>query len=115
MKGQIDKHMTDETDTKGVHEMDGSIPCDVWEINAQPVLLPSLPALPDLVNTNNLGEERDRDYIRIVQIAGMDGFLIGLTNKGHVLKFGTLEDETTAARGIWEYVSAHILSITCSN
>lgn len=111
IKGQIDQH--NEISNNRAHETDGGIPCDAWEIDAQPVLLPSLPALPDLRNSNNLREEQDEDHTRIVKIAGLDCYLIGLTNKGHVLKFGTLENETTAARGTWQYVSIHMSIATC--
>ena len=108
MKAQFDRHVesldgdNDQRSTK-VHESAGTIPCDCWEIDAQPILLPSLPALPDLMASSNT-EPNKETTTKITQIAGLDGYLIGLTNKGHVLKYGPVDNENTVAQGTWKYV-----------
>lgn len=80
---------------------DGVIPCVISDLIVNPVKLPGLPPLPELPGTNtSAGVET-----RIVQIGGLDLHIVGLTNKGHVLKFGSLGDETTVSQGSWEYVS----------
>ncbi|KAG5647470.1 hypothetical protein DXG03_009401 [Asterophora parasitica] len=78
-----------------------TIPCETWDLNEDPVRLPSLPPLPTLTN----GDE-DEKPTQLVQIAGLDGHLIGLTNKGHVLKFDGLDSAETSSEGRWEYLPA---------
>jgi hypothetical protein len=77
------------------------IPCETWEADTDPIQLPPLPLLPDLTGEST----EDQDLTQLIKIAGLDNHLIGLTNKGHVLKFGSLQDELTVSRGSWEYVS----------
>ena len=78
------------------------IPCHTWEINMDPTKLPSLPDLPDLPMTG-LAEEERRKETKLIKIAACSNSLVGLTNKGHVLKMKELymEDPTW----IWDYVS----------
>ena len=77
------------------------IPCHTWEINANPVKLPVLPDLPDLPVTG-LPEEERRKETKLIKIAALSHSLVGLTNKGHVLKIDGLTDEN--AIPIWSYV-----------
>ncbi|EAU90514.2 hypothetical protein CC1G_00898 [Coprinopsis cinerea okayama7 len=79
---------------------DGVIACIPWSVSYEPKRLPGLPPLPDLPLT---GVDIP-NTLQLIQIAGMDGHLIGLTNAGHVLKFGTLEDENSVTTGRWEYL-----------
>ena len=79
-----------------------AIPCCTWEINKDPVKLPTLPDLPDLPTTG-LSEERRKDT-KLIEIAGFNNCLIGLTNRGHVLKIDGLIDEDSVQ--IWRYVSS---------
>jgi SCF-associated factor 1 len=79
------------------------IPCDVWDLERDPTILPALPPLPDLPGTGYEGESKDSPT-QLTQIAGLDNCLIGLTNKGHVVKFDNLHNENTAHLGRWEYV-----------
>lgn len=81
-------------------QLDGEdvIPCTSLAIAASPLVLPSIPAdLPDLSTTRE-GFEATIDAsgkvveathydegLKLVRIAAGDNFLIGLTNKGHVL------------------------------
>lgn len=75
------------------------IPCVTWDLHMDPIRLPNLPPLPELGEAN----ESDENIV-LTQIAALDNNLVGLTNKGHVLKYGNLVDETSAAGGQWEYV-----------
>lgn len=77
------------------------IPCATWTADFEPLRLPNLPSLPELAAT---GIEKKGPVPQLVKIAGMEGFMIGLTDQGHVLKFDSLHDETTALNGRWEYV-----------
>lgn len=104
MERQIEERnsvMNNAGDKKAHVSSDGVITCVPWDLDIDPVALPSLPPLPAL----NTSPEGDVDEtIRVIQIASYDGHLIALTTKGHVLKFGCLEDETTVTRGRWEYL-----------
>ncbi|KAL1723026.1 regulator of chromosome condensation 1/beta-lactamase-inhibitor protein II [Schizophyllum commune] len=105
MKSRITDNMRemDSAGDKKAHPTeDGYIPCVTWDLELDPIRLPPLPALPDLPDTgdaDNLDEAT-----RLIQIAGMDCHLVGVTNKGHVLKFGSLSGEAHVAQGRWEYL-----------
>ncbi|KAH6915918.1 regulator of chromosome condensation 1/beta-lactamase-inhibitor protein II [Coprinopsis sp. MPI-PUGE-AT-0042] len=77
------------------------IPCATWTADFEPLRLPSLPSLPELTST---GSKKKGPRPQLVQIAGMEGLMIGLTDQGHVLKFDSLHDETTALNGRWQYL-----------
>jgi len=94
MDGEGDKKATPEKDV---------IPCITWELDLTPTRLPSIPALPELQNT---GSTNQQTRTELIQIAGFDNHIIGLTNHGHVLKYGSLHDETAVPHGQWEYVSS---------
>ena len=81
------------------------IDCYAWDLFADPVRLPPVPVqnLPDLSNTN-LPPEKRNEGTKLVKIAAMDNFIIGLTNKGHVLRYTKLYDEVQYELGRWEYV-----------
>ena len=72
-----------------------------------PTKLPALPNLPDLPATGLIEEER-RKETRLIKIAACDHWLIGLTNKGHVLKLAGLLSE--GGDRIWCYVSENLCS-----
>ena len=74
-----------------------------------PTRLPALPDLPDLPATGFVEEERSKET-RLIKIAACDHWLIGLTNKGHILKLGGLLSEGSAR--IWCYVSENLCSNT---
>jgi len=76
---------------------DGSLPCATFPLHVDPVRLSPLPQLPQLGSA-----ARDIDR-KIVKIAALDGYIIGLTNEGHVLKYA-VGNEDTIARGTWEYL-----------
>ena len=78
------------------------ISCSLQDLYLNPERLPVLPQLPDLGHMISEDEET-----RIVKIAGMDCFLIALTNKGHVLKFDDLSNEISLESGRWEYVRSY--------
>ena len=78
------------------------IPCHLWEMKKDPIRLPILPDLPDL-GTAGLSEEERKRETKLVKIAAFDNCLVGLTNKGHVLKIDGMSDEDSVQ--IWRYVS----------
>ena len=85
-----------------VPDHEAVIPCDILDIGMDPTKLPTLPDLPDLPATGLSVEER-RKETRLIKIAACIDHLIGLTNKGHVLKLNGLGDEGYTR--IWRYVS----------
>ncbi|KAK0501399.1 regulator of chromosome condensation 1/beta-lactamase-inhibitor protein II [Armillaria luteobubalina] len=93
--------MNDAGDKKGLISSDGAIACVPWDLDMDPVALPALPPLPVL---NTSPDNNTDEPIRVIQIASYDGHMIALTTKGHVLKFGSLENETTVTSGRWEYL-----------
>lgn len=103
MKDRIEsanREMDAQGDKKANQDPHSVIPCATWALDVDPIQLPSIPSLPDLNN----GSIDERGPTRLVKIAGLDRHVIGLTNKGHVLKYGSLDDELSVARGSWEYV-----------
>jgi SCF-associated factor 1 len=98
----MDELNLDES-TKAIVPDNGTvIPCHTWEITRDPVKLPILPDLPDLPATG-LSEEELKKETKLIKIAALDNFLVGLTNKGHVLKIDGLTDEDSIQ--VWRYVS----------
>ncbi|KAG6908970.1 hypothetical protein DXG01_002577 [Tephrocybe rancida] len=91
--------MNEEGDKEAFVQPDNSIPCVTWDLNEDPARLPSIPTLPDLPGGGNEDEPT-----QLIQIAGLDGHLIGLTNKGHVLKFNGLQSKETLSWGSWKYL-----------
>ena len=85
------------------------IPCYTLEINRNFRKLPKLPDLPDLPGTGLPEEERQKET-KLVKIVAPGQGLVGLTNKGHVLKSNPLtygEDYTPH----WYYVGESAQSI----
>lgn len=78
---------------------------------ADPVRLPPIPvsSLPELQYTGLTQDALDEET-KLVKIASLDNNIIGLTNKGHVLRYGELYDEEQCHTGRWEYVSDKTLS-----
>jgi SCF-associated factor 1 len=89
-------HTMNAQQNKVMPTRDNVIPCSTWSLQMDPIMLPSLPSLPTLMEI--------KDEIRLIKIAGFDNNLIGLTNQGHVLKFDSLRDEQSSSRGQWTYV-----------
>lgn len=97
-------------DSKAIpEEGQDSIPCYIWDLlTANPVRLRPIPRdLPRLPATG-LSDDADSEETRLIKIAGLDNNLIGLTNKGHVLRYNNLEGEENYQRGQWEYVSEDV-------
>lgn len=99
--GELDE---DESTRAIVHEGEVIIPCHTWEINRDPVKLPVLPDLPDLPTVGLSEGDREKET-KLIKIAALDSCLVGLTNKGHVLKIDGLTDENSIQ--IWRYVSGN--------
>lgn len=93
-----------QNDKKALSE-GGSIQCFKWELPMDPVRLPSLPSLPKLTRLSGAMNDQETEEPHLIQIAALDNNLIGLTNRGHVLKFGSLVDESATENGRWQYVS----------
>ena len=81
------------------------IPCHTWEVNVHPVKLPIPLDLPDLLMTG-IPEEERRKETKFIKIAACFTSLVGLTNKGHVLKIDDLMYEKDAT-WVWDYVSEY--------
>ncbi|KAH8116463.1 RCC1/BLIP-II [Phellopilus nigrolimitatus] len=96
--------MDQEGDKRAHATADGAIPCVTWDLHHDPRRLPAIPRLPDLPRPSRAYGEDERQETKLVKIAGMDNFLVGLTNKGHVLKFGDLSNELSLEQGRWEYL-----------
>ena len=97
--GELDR----DRSTRAIVSGDGTvIPCHAWEMKKDPVKLPVLPYLPDLPSTGIPKKERKKNT-KLIKIAAFDNSMIGLTNKGHVLKI----DGLTGGDSIrsWRYVS----------
>lgn len=75
----------------------GMIPCQPWELDAEPLRLPSLPALPDLAEP-----DRDAVHVSLDKLYGTWKSLIGVTNQGHVVKIEVSRDRDPVG---WTYVS----------
>ena len=86
------------------------IHCLTWEIDENPVKLPPLPDLPDLIGTG-LAEEERQEETKLIKIAAFDVSLIGLTNKGHVLKLDGLYNGGYSV--IWRYVRMSAQTVLC--
>jgi SCF-associated factor 1 len=85
------------------------IPCVAWTLRADPLRIPHIPQLPELNDTGSSEEERSKDTA-LIKIAAFDNHIIGLTNKGHVLKFGDLSNENSFDRTTrWQYVRSSFL------
>jgi len=95
------RDMDSEGDKKAQVTEDGTIPCATWHLDITPTRLPSIPSLPELLNA---GSPKTSQITELVQIAAFDNHIVGLTNHGHVLKFGSLDDENSVSHGRWEYV-----------
>ncbi|ESK97802.1 f-box protein [Moniliophthora roreri MCA 2997] len=101
LKERFDEKMAEmdrDGDKKVLPIEDNTIPCIPWEVEEHPTLLPPLPPLPDF------SEEKSDKETRLIQIAGYEDHLIGLTNKGHVLLFDSLGGDTSVQNGRWTYL-----------
>lgn len=84
------------------HPEGNVIPCVPWDMSHEPTRLPSIPSLPDLPDA---GSHEGTQQTQLIQIAAFDNHIVGLTNRGHVLKYGSLLSEDEVPHGHWEYAS----------
>lgn len=103
----------DEEGNQFAEVSDGIVACATWDLLHNPFRLPDLPNLPELPIAKE-NESKLHTRPELIKIAAMDNHLVGLTNNGHVLKFGDLSNETNAARGRWEYVRPSFFPTTVS-
>ncbi|KAA1469035.1 RCC1/BLIP-II [Dentipellis sp. KUC8613] len=91
---------------KNAYGREGIIACAPWALEVDPVRLPAIPSLLPTLPDSGLNAERLAEETRLVKIASFDNYIVGLTNKGHVLKYGPLSDETSFTQsGVrWEYL-----------
>ena len=87
------------------------IPFHTFSIDMDPVKVPTLPDLPDLPATG-LPEGEHRKESKLIKIAVLSHCLIGLTNKGHVLRLYRLRNEKYMLT--WHYVSESTDNLTSS-
>ncbi|TFY78827.1 hypothetical protein EWM64_g5186 [Hericium alpestre] len=95
--------MNEMGDKNAYATSDKCISCAPWILQKDPFRLLVIPALPDLPDTG-LSEEQLAEETKLIKIAAYDCHIVGLTNKGHVLKFGDLSSEVSYTRGHWEYL-----------
>lgn len=97
------KELNRDNATKAIVPKGGTvIPCHTLEIHEDPIKLPALPDLPKLPRTG-LSEEECEKETKLIQIAALEYRLIGLTNKGHVLKMDKFSGRGVSR--VWKYVS----------
>ncbi|KAL4250190.1 Regulator of chromosome condensation 1/beta-lactamase-inhibitor protein II [Abortiporus biennis] len=100
------RHLDEHDSNSKAYVKDGVVPCHCWDLKGiNPVQLPPIPAeeLPELPGTGPTDETRFQ-RTKLVRIAGMDNYIIGLTNKGHVLCYSMLNGEDTYQQGRWHYL-----------
>lgn len=94
-----------ETSMALVPDHEAAIPCRTLELKTDPIKLPAFSDLPDLPATGLPGGQRSKET-RLIKIAACSSCLIGLTNKGHVLKLDGLSTDNNT--WIWDYVSENV-------
>ena len=106
--------MDERGDCQAYPTADRQVPCIAWSLQADPLRIPHIPQLPEPEYTG-LSQEEKPSATTLIKIAAFDNYLIGLTNKGHVLKFGDLSKENSFDRMTrWQYVG-HPASAPWSN
>ena len=95
------EEMDRQGNKRAIPTKENVIPCVTWDLEFEPTRLPAIPPLPDLLQT---GRGKSTEVTQLIQIAAFDNHIIGLTNHGHVLKYGSLHDETGVIHGRWDYV-----------
>ncbi|KAH9990568.1 regulator of chromosome condensation 1/beta-lactamase-inhibitor protein II [Russula vinacea] len=80
-------------------EDDHCIPPVAWSLQADPLRIPP--------RKHGGSQEERSKATTLIKIAAFDNHLIGLTNKGHVLKFGDLSNENSFNRTTpWKYLKS---------
>ncbi|PPQ78400.1 hypothetical protein CVT25_011623 [Psilocybe cyanescens] len=95
------RDMDSEGEKRAYATENNVIPCISWGLDVMPTRLPPIPPLPELPNTGNAKKPTTTE---LIQIAAFDNHIVGLTNGGHVLKYGSLHDESGVSLGRWEYL-----------
>ncbi|KAI0028891.1 RCC1/BLIP-II [Vararia minispora EC-137] len=98
------EQLNEQEETKAHATEEHKIPCWTWDLEEDPFRLPAIPELPHLPNTG-LSEEKLKEQTKLIKIASFDNNLIGLTNKGHLLKYYGLDNENMFTGARWEYLS----------
>ncbi|KAH9940813.1 RCC1/BLIP-II [Epithele typhae] len=101
-----DEELKEAAKAKVIKGTPDVVPCHWWIMEGvDPVRLPPIPVehLPQLRFTGLSREELEKET-KLVKVAGYDRNLIGLTNKGHVLRYTNLISETDYQQGRWEYL-----------
>ena len=103
-KSKMDE-MNADKDKEAFATDDGEIPCATWDYDFNPFRVAPLPSLPNFANPGSTEQN-----VRLVKIAAMEHSLVGLTDKGHVLKYDDVQvTETGRLGGRWIYVSDYML------
>jgi SCF-associated factor 1 len=103
--------MDERGDCNAYGTEDRLIPCVTWSLRADPLRIPRIPQLPELESTGVSQEDKSKTTT-LIKIAAFDNHLIGLTNKGHVLKFGDLSSENRFdGTTRWQYVRSPCICV----
>lgn len=115
------QEMNADPNNKALPTEDHEIQCSNFIVDSSTLSrLPGLPTLPVLTMT---GEDIDRGIPpKIIQIAGLEHYLVAITDQGHVLKFGNLDSppQVTTGHGTWEWTYVrgsqyYILTLDCTD
>jgi len=94
--------MDERGDCHAYPTSDNCIPCVHWSLRADPMRTPHIPQLPELQDAG-LTQEKSKPTT-LVKIAAFDAYVIGLTNKGHVLKFDASPAYSAVLTMRWQYL-----------
>jgi len=92
LENKLEQHVQELEDQNViVRAQYGVIHCNTWELLHDLLELPPIPSglphIPSLTSeADEIGNKGEKEKCRLVKIAGGEGFLIGLTNEGHVLR-----------------------------
>ena len=99
-----EERMNESGDYHAYPASDHTIPCIPVTLRANPLRIPPITQLPEFDDSGLSPEERSKETV-LVKVAALDNAIVGLTNKGHVLKFGDLSNEHSFNMSTrWEYV-----------
>lgn len=105
---EVETHLTQPGgEQREILREGNQVPCQCWNIQHHPTKLPALPNNLPALGTNAVDAPP-----KLIKIAAGDGFVVGLTDGGHVLKLDLRTNDESALREMvsndrlqWDYVS----------